>query len=209
MKTTIMLIRHGETEWNILGKFQGTTDIPLSDEGIRQAFLLKERLNNDFDYIFSSPLKRAYETAKILCDGSKKQVNIVEEIREINFGQWEGLTIKDIREKYPDVFEEWRNDKKEGKFLGGDLSTLNASIRAKNCIMEIAKKYKEKKVVIVAHGGIIKSGLIGIFQWDMSMYHKIALGNTCINTIIFNDNMSPTLLGLNDTNHIDYKCTKT
>lgn len=209
MKTTIMLIRHGETEWNILGKFQGTTDIPLSDEGIRQAFLLKERLNNDFDYIFSSPLKRAYETAKILCDGSKKQVNIVEEIREINFGQWEGLTIKDIREKYPDVFEEWRNDKKEGKFLGGDLSTLNASIRAKNCIKEIAKKYKGKKVVIVAHGGIIKSGLIGIFQWDMSMYHKIALGNTCINTIIFNDNMSPTLLGLNDTNHIDYKCTKT
>lgn len=209
MKTTIMLIRHGETEWNILGKFQGTTDIPLSDEGIRQAFLLKERLNNDFDYIFSSPLKRAYETAKILCDGSKKQVNIVEEIREINFGQWEGLTIKDIREKYPDVFEEWRNDKKEGKFLGGDLSTLNASIRAKNCIMEISKKYKGKKVVIVAHGGIIKSGLIGIFQWDMSMYHKIALGNTCINTIIFNDNMSPTLLGLNDTNHIDYKCTKT
>ncbi|ALP90667.1 MULTISPECIES: histidine phosphatase family protein [Clostridium] len=208
MKTTIMLIRHGETEWNILGKFQGSTDIPLSNEGIRQAFMLKERLKSDFDYIFSSPLKRAYETAKILCDESGKQVSIAEEIREINFGEWEGLTVKGIAEKYPDIFNEWRNDKREGKFCGGDMSTLNASIRAKNCIMEIANKHKGKKIVIVAHGGIIKAGLIGIFEWDMSMYHKIALGNTCVNTITFNDDMKPALLGLNDTNHLDCEVTQ-
>ncbi|EDT74927.1 histidine phosphatase family protein [Clostridium butyricum] len=208
MKTTIMLIRHGETEWNILGKFQGSTDIPLSNEGIRQAFMLKERLKSDFDYIFSSPLKRAYETAKILCDESGKQVSIAEEIREINFGEWEGLTVKGIAEKYPDIFNEWRNDKREGKFCGGDMSTLNASIRAKNCIMEIANKHKGKKIVIVAHGGIIKAGLIGIFDWDMSMYHKIALGNTCINTITFNNDMKPALLGLNDTNHLDCEVTQ-
>ena len=208
MKTTIMLIRHGETEWNILGKFQGSTDIPLSNEGIRQAFMLKERLKSDFDYIFSSPLKRAYETAKILCDESGKQVSVAEEIREINFGEWEGLTVKGIAEKYPDIFNEWRNDKREGKFCGGDMSTLNASIRAKNCIMEIANKHKGKKIVIVAHGGIIKAGLIGIFEWDMSMYHKIALGNTCVNTITFNDDMKPALLGLNDTNHLDCEVTQ-
>lgn len=208
MKTTIMLIRHGETEWNILGKFQGSTDIPLSNEGIRQAFMLKERLKSDFDYIFSSPLKRAYETAKILCDESGKQVSIAEEIREINFGEWEGLTVKGIAEKYPDIFNEWRNDKREGRFCGGDMSTLNASIRAKNCIMEIANKHKGKKIVIVAHGGIIKAGLIGIFEWDMSMYHKIALGNTCVNTITFNDDMKPALLGLNDTNHLDCEVTQ-
>ena len=208
MKTTIMLRRHGETEWNILGKFQGSTDIPLSNEGIRQAFMLKERLKSDFDYIFSSPLKRAYETAKILCDESGKHVSIAEEIREINFGEWEGLTVKGIAEKYPDIFNEWRNDKREGKFCGGDMSTLNASIRAKNCIMEIANKHKGKKIVIVAHGGIIKAGLIGIFEWDMSMYHKIALGNTCVNTITFNDDMKPALLGLNDTNHLDCEVTQ-
>lgn len=208
MKTTIMLIRHGETEWNILGKFQGSTDIPLSNEGIRQAFMLKERLKSDFDYIFSSPLKRAYETAKILCDESGKQVSIAEEIREINFGEWEGLTVKGIAEKYPDIFNQWRNDKREGKFCGGDMSTLNASIRAKNCIMEIANKHKGKKIVIVAHGGIIKAGLIGIFEWDMSMYHKMALGNTCVNTITFNDDMKPALLGLNDTNHLDCEVTQ-
>ena len=137
-----------------------------------------------------------------------KHVSIAEEIREINFGEWEGLTVKGIAEKYPDIFNEWRNDKREGKFCGGDMSTLNASIRAKNCIMEIANKHKGKKIVIVAHGGIIKAGLIGIFEWDMSMYHKIALGNTCVNTITFNDDMKPALLGLNDTNHLDCEVTQ-
>ena len=60
-----------------------------------------------------------------------------------------------------------------------------------------------KKIVIVAHGGIIKAGLIGLFDWDMSMYHKSALGNTCINTIRFNDDLKPVIIGINDTNHLD------
>ena len=66
MKTTVLLIRHGETEWNTLGKFQGCTDIALSKEGIKQAELLKNRLKGNFDYIYSSPLSRAFETANIL-----------------------------------------------------------------------------------------------------------------------------------------------
>lgn len=207
MKTTVLLIRHGETEWNILGKFQGGTDIPLSDEGLRQANLLKDRINGDFDYIYASPLKRAYETAKIVSEDTGKVVQIAEDLREINFGKWEGLTLKSIAEIYPDVFKEWRTDKKEGKFCDGEMSTLNASIRSRNCIMEIVKKHPGKKIAIVAHGGIIKAGLIGIFEWDMTMYHKIALGNTCINTITFNDELKPSIVGLNDVSHLDCEVT--
>ena len=203
MKTTVLLIRHGETEWNKLGKFQGCTDIPLANEGIEQAKLLRDRLNGDFDYIYASPLMRAFETAKILAAKGGKEVNIVSEIREINFGEWEGLTIKGIAEKYPEVFKGWRTDKLEGNFSGGDLSIHNASNRARNCIIDIVREHEGKKIVIVAHGGIIKAALIGIFGWDMTMYHKMALGNTCINTITFNENMKPVLVSLNDINHLD------
>lgn len=91
MKTTLLLVRHGETEWNKLGKFQGCTDIELSKDGINQAENLKLKLNEEFDVIYSSPLKRAYETAKILA--KDKDITILEDIREINFGEWEGLTI--------------------------------------------------------------------------------------------------------------------
>lgn len=203
MKTTVLLIRHGETEWNQLGKFQGCTDIALSSDGIKQAEALKERLKGDFDYIYSSPLMRAHETAKIIAGGYDKEVTVAQDIREINFGEWEGLTIKGIAEKYPEVFKGWRTDKTEAKFCGGDSSILNASLRAKKCIMDIVRKHEGKKIAIVAHGGIIKAGLIGLFEWDMSMYHKMALGNTCINTVRFNDDFKPVLLGLNDTNHLD------
>lgn len=202
MKTTVLLIRHGETEWNTLGRFQGCTDIELSREGIRQAGLLKERLNGDFDYIYASPLIRASETAKIIAENTNKEVISAPEIREINFGEWEGLTVHEIREKYPDVFNAWRTDKKESYICGGDLSIHNAADRATKCILDIVSKHKGKKIAIVAHGGIIKAALIGIFGWDMTMYHKIALGNTCINTITFNEDLMPALQGLNDINHL-------
>lgn len=113
MKTTLLLIRHGETEWNALGKFQGCTDIELSEEGIKQAQILKNRLNGEFDWIYASPLSRAFKTANILASITNKEVIIEPEIREINFGEWEGLTVKQISEKYPDVFKAWRTDKKK------------------------------------------------------------------------------------------------
>ena len=202
MKTTVLLIRHGETEWNTLGKFQGCTDIALSEVGIKQAEILNDRLKGDFDYIYSSPLSRAFETANILAIGTNKEVTVASEIREINFGEWEGLTVHEIAEKYPEVFKAWRTDKTESYICGGDLSINNAANRAKKCILDIVKEHKGKKIAIVAHGGIIKAGLIGIFGWDMTMYHKMALGNTCINTLTFNDDLNPVLVTLNDTNHL-------
>jgi len=204
MKTTLLLIRHGETSWNILGKFQVCTDIDLAQEGIKQAELLKNRLKGDFDYIYASPLSRALETANILAAHTNKEVMIAPEITEINFGEWEGLTIHEIAEKYPEVFKAWRTDKTESYICGGDSSIHNASNRATKCILDIVSKHKGKKIVIVAHGGIIKAGLIGILDWDMTMYHKMALGNTCINTLTFNDELKPMLVGLNDTNHLSY-----
>lgn len=205
MKTTVLLIRHGETEWNTLGKFQGCTDIALSDEGVKQAKLLKDRIQGKFDYIYTSPLSRALETAKILVDGIDKKVIIEPEIREINFGAWEGLTIKEISTKHPEIFNAWRTDRFESFILGGDNSIKNAANRAKKCIIDIVSKHKGEKIVIVAHGGIIKAGLIGVFEWDMTMYHKIALGNTCINTLTFEEDFRPSLIGLNDTNHLNFE----
>lgn len=207
MSTIVTLIRHGETEWNKLGKFQGGTDIELSENGRKQAEKLKERIDGDFDYIYSSPLKRAYETACMVAEGTGKKVQPVHGLREIGFGEWEGLTVKEISEKYPEVFKEWRTDKKEGKFCGGDSSTLNASVRAKNAVMDIVKNHQGSRIIIVAHGGIIKAALIGLFGWDMDMYHKILQGNTCLNTIRFNDDLTPVIMGINDTVHLSETVT--
>lgn len=202
MNTTINLVRHGETEWNVLGKFQGCVDIHLSKEGILQAECLKNRFKNKFDYIYTSPLKRAVQTATIISESKNVKPIIQSEIREINFGDWEGLTKKEIQATYPKEFKKWKSDELEGPMRGGDLSLKKASIRAKKSILEIAKKHQGDNIVIVAHGGIIKAGLIGIFDWKMTMYHKIVLGNTAVCKIVFDDNFNPTIITLNDTSHL-------
>jgi probable phosphoglycerate mutase len=203
MKTELYLVRHGETEWNKEGRFQGCTDIHLSDEGISQAHLLKDVFHNNFDYVYTSPLTRAVQTAEILCQNNNivKPV-LLEGVREINFGAWEGLTITQIREQYPAEYHAWRSDEVLGKLVGGDLSLRNASNRAKDAILGLAEKHPGKRTVIVAHGGIIKAALIGIFDWKMTMYHHFFLGNTSVSKISIGNSQIPILITLNDTNHL-------
>lgn len=202
MKTTLLLIRHGETPWNALGKFQGSTNIDLSEAGIWQAKLIRERLNGDFDAVYSSPLNRALETARIICSSAAFTPIVKEDLTEIHFGTWEGLTYTQIKDTYPEHFTRWRTDEQIGPMYDGELSTQNASIRAKKCILDIAAGHMEQKIVVVSHGGFIKAALIGLFDWKMTMFHQMALGNTCLTTIQFKDDLSPILIGLNDTNHL-------
>lgn len=202
MKTKVFLVRHGETEWNKLGKFQGCKDIDLSEEGILQAKYLSEKFNDNFDYIYTSPLKRAVQTSEVIAANKEIKPIIMNDLREINFGEWEGLTLKEISSNFPKEFNNWRNDKIEAPLCGGDLSLKIASKRAKDAITEIVDKHKEKKILIVAHGGIIKAGLIGLFELDMTMYHKINLGNTAICEIDFDHHLNPTIVKINDTSHL-------
>ncbi|MDV3426750.1 MAG: histidine phosphatase family protein [Bacillota bacterium] len=207
MNTEVLLVRHGVTKWNTDGKFLGSTDIELSNEGILQAKLVKERLNGNFDCLYTSPLKRAFETSKIILENTSMAPNIADDLREINFGEWEGLTLSQVKSRYDEELYNYMNDEVNANLVGGDLSLRNAALRAKNEITGIAKQNMGKRIIIVAHEGILKSGLIGIFNWKMTMFHKLILGNTSISKISFDENFNSMLISLNDTNHlgIDYK----
>lgn len=202
MVTKLLLIRHGETKWNALGKFQGCTDIELSDAGIEQAEYLKKSIEDSFDVVYTSPLMRAKKTAEVICDGTDIKPIVADNIREINFGEWEGLTIKEIAELYPEEFKKWRTDDIDAPICGGDKSIKLACERAKNCVEKIIDENRGKTIAIVAHGGIIKATLIGLFGWNMSMYQKITLGNTAITEIRIKDNNNVMLTRLNDTSHL-------
>lgn len=205
MKTKIILVRHGETEWNLQGRFQGIKDTDLTETGLVQASKVAQVLKGSFEKIYTSPLKRAYETAEIIGKDNLIKPIIIDKIKEIDFGQWEGLSIKEIKEDFPKEFKLWREDGVVAPLCGGDLSLKNASLRAKEAILQVAYENKGGNIVIVAHGGIIKAGLIGIFDWDMTMYHKMILGNTSICEVIFNEDFNPILSKLNDTNHLTGK----
>ena len=142
------------------------------------------------------------ETARIISENTGTTPIISKELREINFGEWEGLTVSEIKNKYPKEFNNWKTDETSADLVGGDVSLKNASIRSTNEILRIVKENKGKKIIIVAHGGIIKAGLLGIFQWKLTMYHKFALGNTSVSKLSFDDDLNACLVTLNDTSHL-------
>ena len=111
MGCRLYLLRHAETEWNIAMKFQGQTDIPLIEDGRRQAAALGRRMSSlKLEALYSSDLVRASETAQIVASYHNKQVETVPELKELNFGEWEGLTHSEIKKKYPEELELWWNN---------------------------------------------------------------------------------------------------
>lgn len=201
MATIVYLIRHGETEWNKLGRFQGSTDIALSEDGVKQAYLAAEVLKGKFDYIYASPLSRAKHTADIIGEAGHITAQIEPDISEINFGLWEGLTYEEIKEQYPKELASWINPL-EGYLMSDDLSIKNVGKRAGSAIRRLVKDHLGERIVLVAHGGILKAGIIDLFDWNLNMYHKIFLGNTSITKLIFKKNDSPILAALNNTSHL-------
>jgi probable phosphoglycerate mutase len=200
MNTELYLVRHGETEWNLLGKFQGSSNIDLTENGIQQAEYVSKRFHNNYDVIYSSPLSRALKTAEIIGRNRPEGMPVIRnELTEVNFGAWEGLTYDQIKEQYPAQFLAWKTD---GSLMGGDLNVLYAGTRAKNAILDIVKENEGKKIIAVAHGGIIKAALVNLFHWDFSMYHSIFLDNTSVTKLIFTSHNKIILSKLNDTGHI-------
>ena len=199
--TKLYILRHGESEWNVLGKVQGQEDTSLTDRGREQAKKAAERLaEEEIDIIYSSDLKRAYDTAKAVGTELDLEVNKLSSIREIHFGIWQGLDLKTIRERYEDDYILWRKEPQNLKIENGE--TLQAvQDRAVKDIKKLVEENSGKNILLESHGTAIKTFIIGLLDMDMSSYCKFTIGNTGISIIEFRE-FSPVLKVLNDTNHV-------
>lgn len=155
----IYIVRHGQTDWNVLKKMQGMNDIPLNDKGINDALLLAEKIQNiQFDVCLTSPLQRAKKTAEILV-GGKTQIIEDAHLVERGFGSYEGETANfDLIELMWDL--------KKDTNIGGIESLSDCLLRAKKVLDEIKNKYANKKVLIVSHGSFIKAMHYSIIGYD-------------------------------------------
>lgn len=152
----ILITRYGQTDWNVLGKIQGQTDIELNDNGRQQAKETGELIKNEnIDIIITSPLKRAKETAKIINENFN--VTIIEDNRlmERNFGKSEGLTKDDrrkLKEINPEVNDVWNYNKNID--FNGMETMQDFCNRIYKFLDEIINKYRYKNILIVTHGGV-------------------------------------------------------
>ena len=196
--TEICLVRHGQTDWNLNERIQGREDIPLNETGRKQAQALAERLSaKHFDFVYSSDLQRATETANIICrSGFQPDTRL----REVHFGDWEGLTYNEIKEKHPDSLAAWENDiYKNAPPKGETLEGL--STRVQSMLDELCAKHQGHTVLIVAHGGVLQTMICLALKLLPTMYWQFHLSTASLSEVAFYP-AGAILNSLNDISHL-------
>jgi len=151
--TTILLVRHGETDWNLERRVQGHSDTPLNETGRAQARALADALGGEsIDAVYSSDLLRAHETARIVAESRGLDVTAIPDLRERDFGTWEGLTDDEIFTRFP--------ESKSGTW--GDAETREEMAqRVLAALQRIAASHPDGHVLVVTHGGPVRVVLAG------------------------------------------------
>lgn len=148
----IILIRHGQTDWNREGRYQGKRDVPLNAAGLEQAAQLAELLARQrFTAIFSSPLQRARVTAEIIARRLGLPVILEPRLREIDQGDWEGRLLSEVRQEYADIWQQQKADPTDHRAPGGE-SVREVAQRMAAAANEIACLHPHGQVLIVSHG---------------------------------------------------------
>ncbi len=149
--TSLLVCRHGATEWNIEGRYQGQSDVPLNDQGVRQAEALADELAlMPIDAIYASGLQRALRTAEAIARRHALEVQRDPRFNEVNLGVWEGLTLPEILGAYPKEHAFWMEHPMESRPPGGE-SIAEVVARVREGLADVAQAWPEGSVVIVTH----------------------------------------------------------
>lgn len=151
--TTLLLVRHGETDWNREGRWQGHSDTHLNDSGREQAARLAAELDG-IDVVYSSDLARARETADILAAPLEHPVHLDARLRERSFGSWEGKTASEIEAEFPGEHARWLAGEGPGAQDAEPFADFEA--RVQGFVEEVLRHHSDETVLVVAHGGSIR-----------------------------------------------------
>lgn len=197
MSVRVILIRHGETEWNASGRWQGDAPVPLNDAGRQQAHLLANYLRQrSIDQIISSDLSRAYSTAQILAAEIERTVILDKRLRECDLGHWQGLTLEEVEAWDSVKLEKFRGDPFNVPRPGGE-SLRDAGQRGLKALQAYVDQYPESTLLCVSHGGTINS----ILQLLFPTYERQGLSNTSLTEIHYNT-AQWSLIAVGETPHL-------
>jgi broad specificity phosphatase PhoE len=198
--TELILARHGETSWNAEKVFRGRADVGLNELGVRQAELLAKYLSNwELEAIYSSPLKRALDTANTVARYQKATLRIAEGLTDIDFGKWQSLTEPEVRGLYPDLFDEWHNNPHKVRMPGGE-GLEDVRMRAIEVVNSIISRH-QGHVLLVSHRVVLKVLICHLLGLDNSHFWNIRQ-DVCGITIFDYADARFILTRHNDTSHL-------
>ena len=196
-----LLVRHGETELNSALRYWGRTDVALSDIGLIQAERLRKRLNTEkIDVIYSSDLKRALVTAQIIAFEHNLKVTACPELREIDFGQVEGLTFDETNQLYPEVARMWM-EKDPGLVYPGGESLAELDKRVHQFRNRLQGHNEEKTILVVGHSGVLCTLLCQLLGVEPQQRWQIRLDLASL-TVVQTYPQSAILTLFNDVSHL-------
>lgn len=204
--TRIYLVRHGETQLTAEDRFSGSAGVDLSDEGRRQAACLGERLAREgVNAIYSSPLSRTMDTARIIAGECGGEPVPMDGLREISHGRWEGLTRREVEERFGDEYASWEEDPFTFAPEGGE-SGVAVLARALPVLRSIVKKHPAERVLVVSHKATIRILISSLLGFDARGYRdRLDQAPACLNVLDFRDAVYARLMLFNDTSHYSEK----
>ena len=178
--TSVFAVRHGETEWNLIGKHQGHLDSPLTERGTQQTRALAAGLvGRGIESVYSSDLGRALRTAEPICAELGLSVQTDERLRERHLGSLQGLTKEKFRHRYPDECRQFGSGDPDYCLPGGE-SIRQLYERTVGCIEDLAEKHTGKTVLIVSHGGVLNGLFYRAVSLPLSEPRRFSLLNAAI-----------------------------
>ena len=200
--TTTILLRHGDTDLSPEHRFSGLRDLPLSAHGARQAKAAACRLaaGAPIDAVVSSPLQRAVATAAVAADELGLRAVIDDDLRETDFGDWDGFTLAEVQERWPGAAAAWRCDPEEAP-PGGE-SFADTARRVNLAGDRLLRDHGGKTVLVVSHVTPIKILLCRALGVPLGTLYRLYLGSACISEIQWYDRGFAAVHCVNDTSHL-------
>jgi broad specificity phosphatase PhoE len=185
--TELILARHGQTAWNVVEVFRGRSDVDLDETGLKQAELLADYLRERrIEAVYSSPLQRALKTARAIASRHKLKVVITQGLNDLKFGEWEGLPVTEVREKYATLFTEWVEQPHLVEIPGGE-GLDDVTGRVLNLVNDIVMRHKGT-VVLVSHRVVHKVLILALLGLDNSHFWNVKLDTAAITIFAYENN---------------------
>jgi probable phosphoglycerate mutase len=198
MAVRIIYVRHAESLWNPIGKYQGRLDPELSERGHKQAELLSKILKKyEPSALYSSPLKRTYMTAEYISKEVNLPINIDEDIIEIDHGEWSGMLVEEVKEKYPDMFRQWLYEPETIRFPHGE-TLIDVYNRVKRFQERMLEKHEGQTVIAVSHTVPIRASFVAGLDLPLARFWSFGCDNASYSILDY-EKVRPILYKLNNT----------
>jgi probable phosphoglycerate mutase len=200
--TRVLVIRHGETDWNVAARIQGLTDIPLNALGRQQAARLARALADEtLHAVYTSDLQRARDTAAALAQACGAPLREDTGLRERHFGHFEGATFEEIAQRWPEDALRWRQRDPDFGPTGGEAlqAFFDRSVAA---AYRLAAAHAGQTIALVAHGGVLDCLYRAATRLELQAPRTWQVGNATVNRLLWTPE-GFTLVGWNDTTHLE------